>query len=329
MKKIKSCFLIYSLLYATISFCAPSHTFFSQVIIWGHPLHSHTHSYIHYGFYRAFKHMGYKVYWVDSLHQLNDINLQNSLFLTEGQVDTDIPKRNDCFYILHNCNYHDYKELFDNKRCIVMQVYTHDCLPYAPEKLDEYIYCNTQAKAIFMPWATDLLPYEIESNKFLCTRNKKAPFVEWVGTIGEANFWNKKEIDDFIRACNENNIQFDQTMLVSMDRTIGLIAASYMAPAIQGAWQCEKGYIPCRIFKNISYGQWGITNNQTVYDLFKHKIIYNQDTYQLFYDAKAYIEQAPREELYALMDYVKNNHTYINRIETLLTFMEKALEVSY
>ena len=100
-----------------------------------------------------------------------------------------------------------------------------------------------------------------------------------------------------------------------------------MAPAIQGAWQCVNGYIPCRIFKNISYGQWGITNNRVVYDLFKGKVIYNSDTYQLFYDAKHYIDNAPISELYELMDFVKNNHTYINRIETLLNFMEKALNI--
>ena len=36
---------------------------YSKVIIWGHPLHSHTHSYIHEAYYRAFKYLGYDVYW--------------------------------------------------------------------------------------------------------------------------------------------------------------------------------------------------------------------------------------------------------------------------
>ena len=29
-----------------------------QVVIWGHKLHTHTHSYIHYGFYKAFNKLG-------------------------------------------------------------------------------------------------------------------------------------------------------------------------------------------------------------------------------------------------------------------------------
>jgi spore maturation protein CgeB len=92
-----------------------------------------------------------------------------------------------------------------------------------------------------------------------------------------------------------------------------------MAPAIQGDWQCRQGYIPCRIFKNISYGQFGITNSKTVYELFGENIIYNSDTYQLFIDAKKYIQSASLEDLYKQMDFVRDNHTYINRINSLLT----------
>ena len=35
----------------------------NKVIIWGHELHNHTHSYIHNAFYRTFKYLGYNVYW--------------------------------------------------------------------------------------------------------------------------------------------------------------------------------------------------------------------------------------------------------------------------
>ena len=41
-----------------------------KIIIWGHPLHSHTHSYIHNAFYIAFKYLGYNNYW---FHDNSDI----------------------------------------------------------------------------------------------------------------------------------------------------------------------------------------------------------------------------------------------------------------
>ena len=298
--------------------------FFSKVIIWGHPLHSHTHSYIHGAFFRTFQYLRYEVYWVSDSDEIKNLDLKDALFITEGQVDSSIPKRKDCYYILHNCKAQEYRELFDSNRCISLQVYTHDCLPYASEKLGECMYSNVAGKIIFLPWATDLLPYEIDEMKKHILE-KKDHTITWIGTIGEGIFGNKKEIDGFATACQENAMIFQRYTNVSADKNIELIQKSYLAPALQGAWQCEKGYIPCRIFKNISYGQWGITNNKTVYDLFEGRIIYNSDTYQLFYDAQAYVATASINELYALMDFVKDNHTYINRIEMLLNFMKKAL----
>ena len=68
---------------------------FERVIIWGHKLHTHTHSYIHYGFQRGFKHLNYDVYWFDNNDTTNDdfknFNFDNCLFITEGQVDELIP----------------------------------------------------------------------------------------------------------------------------------------------------------------------------------------------------------------------------------------------
>ena len=43
-----------------------------------------------------------------------------------------------------------------------------------------------------------------------------------------------------------------------------IIANSEIAPAIVGSWQKEHEYVPCRIFKNISYGKLGMTNSEIV-----------------------------------------------------------------
>jgi hypothetical protein len=324
MKLFKNSF--YLLLLCIFYSATAQSDFFSKVIIWGHPLHSHTHSYIHYAFYRAFQHLGYETYWVSTRDEIKDVDLSGALFITEGQVDANIPRRQDCYYILHNCSFEDYIDLFRNNRSIILQVYTHDCLPSAPEKIDDCMYCNTQEKMIFLPWATDLLPDEIDMMKY-SIQEEKNPTVYWIGSMGGGIYGNEDEIAGFMSACQENSINFRHITSLPMEQNILLTQQSHLAPALQGPWQCEKGYIPCRIFKNISYGQWGITNNKTVYDLFKGKIIYNADTYQLFYDAQNYIENAPISELYELMNFVRDNHTYINRIETLLTFMKKALNI--
>lgn len=295
---------------------------FKQVVIWGHKLHSHTHSYIHWGFYRAFQALGYPTYWLDNNDIIN-MDLSSTLFITEGQVDQLIPLRNDCWYILHNCDGGKYSSLGDKKRCITLQVYTHDCLPRNLTKIEECIYYNVKDRIIHMPWATDLLPHEIDTVKTTIPhRNVNNTDIYWIGSYGGGEFGNQNEINSFIHAAAISGIKFSHLVQKSMEENINLIQKSYMAPTIVGKWQCKQGYVPCRIFKNISYGQFGITNSETIYTLFNKKIVYNPDTYQLFYDAKEKIDNLDINELYELMDFVRDHHTYINRIQTLLTFFD-------
>ena len=72
---------------------------FDKVVIWGHKLHTHTHSYIHNAFYLAFRNLGYQVFWFDDNDDVSNFDFSDSLFLTEGQVDRKIPVREDCQYI--------------------------------------------------------------------------------------------------------------------------------------------------------------------------------------------------------------------------------------
>ena len=73
----------------------------NNIIIWGHKLHSHTHSYIHNAFFIAFKKLGYDTHWFDDNDDVSNFDFSNSLFITEHQVDNKIPKRDDCLYFIH------------------------------------------------------------------------------------------------------------------------------------------------------------------------------------------------------------------------------------
>lgn len=304
---------------------------FKKVIIWGHKLHSHTHSYIHYAFYRTFTHLGYDTLWLDNNDNVSSIDFSECLFLTAGGVDQLMPVRSDCRYILHNCAPERYKALFAQNACIILQVYSHDCLKRNEEKIDSCMYINRETKTIYMPWATDLLPHEIDTIKSQMPSREKSNTIYWVGSVWDGIHGNRNYINDFKTACRENNIMLQEVAAVDQNQNIDLIGKSYMAPAIQGQWQCENGYIPCRIFKNISYGQMGITNSKTVYDLFEGKIIYYPDSYQLFYHAQEQLQHTTLQELYDLMDLVKNKHTYINRIDHILDFLHsfKPLSLYY
>jgi len=295
---------------------------FSKVILWGHKLHSHTHSYIHWGFKRAFEALGYPTYWFDKNDNVRSFDFSNALFITEGNVDQGIPLRADCRYILHNCAMTKYKQLFDQGNCIILQVYSHDCIKRGEEKIGPCMHMDLSQKIIYLPWATDLLPNEIDAIKAKITTIHKKRAVYMVGSVGGSDrFENRSKHDAFRRACEDNGVQWLNPKGLSMDDNIRVTQESLVAPALQSQWQCDNGYIPCRIFKNISYGQFGVTNSKTVWELFDKKIVYNSDTYQLFYDAVNRTKNMNISELYELMDFVRDNHTYLNRIERLLWFM--------
>ncbi len=297
---------------------------FDKVVIWGHKLHSHTHSYVHNAFFRAFKELGYSTYWFDDADNVQNEDFSGALFITEGQVDKNIPLRSDCRYILHNCSSSKYAPLYEAKKAISLQVYTDDVLSNPNcKKVAPCIYYDLGSKSIYMPWATDLLPKEIDLVKKKVPITKKNRNICWVGTIGAGVFGNIEQITPFKNMAKNHGIGFQSTLNISLAKHEKLIRSAYMAPTIVGKWQQEKGYIPCRIFKNISYGQMGITNSPRIYELFEGKIIYNSDSAQLFLDAHRKMQNMNLQELYDLMDFVKFNHTYINRIETLLDFFKK------
>lgn len=312
---IKILFLLISL------FMIPKTQGFEKVVIWGHKLHSHTHSYVHNGFYIAFKHLGYPTYWFDDKDDVSLFDFAQTLFITEGQVDKKIPLRSDCKYMLHNCMDNKYLAL-DKKNYFSFQVFT-DSIFSVPSlvKIDTCIYYDLPGRCLYMPWATDLLPYEIDKVKKSLSSLKILNQACWVGTVGEGKFGNMGELRPFMKACEENGIPFVIKHGLMLPEHIDAIASSLFAPCIVGQWQKEQGYIPCRIFKNISYGKMGVTNSKHIYELFDKKIVYNPDTYQLFFDAKKKMEAMSQEELFELMDIVKTKHTYINRIKTLLDFL--------
>ncbi len=314
---------------------------FEKVVIWGHKLHSHTHSYIHNGFFVAFKHLGYPTYWFDDKDDVSNFDFSNSLFLTEGQVDERIPLRDDCQYILHYCRTTKYDHLIANRQCVTMQVYNNALYNFnadgspipgsQPDRstlinFDPCVLLDPIGKRVYMPWATDLLPHEIEQIQKELPTIHRGKTIYWVGSIGGGAFGNGKEIDAFKNAAAQHRIKFIHkdpwSKGISPEENLKLIQKSYIAPAIVGQWQNQVGYIPCRIFKNISYGQMGVTNSATVQELFQGKLIFNTDTYQLFNDAEDRLRTFPLTEVYELMDIVKNHHTYVNRINAILKLFE-------
>jgi len=310
---------------------------FKKVIIWGHKLFdartANTFAFIHDSWFRTFKHMGYEVAWLDNSDEinLNKFDFENCLFLTEGQVDQEIPIVASSKYIIHNCNIEKYKPILPN--VLNLQVYTHDCLSRKVEVIDKEQLCYYQAepdysrpdhgcdnRTIYQPWATNLLPNEFSAENNHSTRRKGPviPNIFWVGSIMGGPHRNDDKIQELIEAAKEKNIRFVHAKLQN-DMQPEAIASSWISPAIQGQWQVEKGYVPCRVFKNLSYGRMAATNSETVYNLFDKKLVYDPNIKTLVQKAFDWeINPENKKTLDELIEKVRTKHTFVNRIENML-----------
>lgn len=298
-----------------------------QVVLWGHKLHTHTHSYIHNAFYIAFKHLEYKTLWLDNKDDISQIDFANTLFITEGQVDQNIPINKTAYYILHNCNMEKYSSL-PIENYIILQVYTNDVInKHNATEIDKSTLTYFKDKTLFMPWATDLLPEEINRN---IEKVKNGEFnienmVSFVGSMTRP--W--LHVKQF---CETKNIRFEcyggNSRNLSIEDNISLTQKSILAPAFQDDWQSANGYIPCRIFKNISYGKMGITNNPTVYELYNREILFDNNIFNALQKGLIF-ENLPNEKkneiIIKLMEITRDKHTYLNRIEQLFRFLSLSI----
>jgi hypothetical protein len=301
-----------------------------------------TFSHIFAAFYRALEAMGKKVIWLDGQDNLADIDFSNTFFISMDEVVVReakrLPRRQDCFYAVHNGDQRVRNALGDlDLLSYGVHVRTRASLdPRVPEPQPLTTRVDLAPDTPFFPesnvvtffWASDLLPQEIEKNKPSQVFNKNSQVVNWVASVWQGA---EGQFREFERACHESGIRtewygYGRRGVVSIEEHARLIRDSYIAPALVSQDQYNVGYLPCRIFKNISYGQYGVTNSEFVNDVFDGRLICNRDSRQLFYDAREKLPNVLLTDLHSLMDYVAQNHTFLNRVDALLKAARLVLE---
>lgn len=290
---------------------------FDMICIWGWPLHSHTHSYIHNGFFRAAQFLGIKTVWLDNKPGLGDNLPPNTLFITEGQVDSNIPLRDDCFYVLHNCG-----PKYNNLKTVNIQCLT---LFIEGEIFMNKPWLLKKENTLYMPWATDLLPSEIDKNiqnieTIYANREKEIQFVGYF--IPDP--W--KEAQNYTQSKGLSFAKVGGYGLrnVSVEENMERIQKGRISPALQSREQIQRGYLPCRILKNISYGALGVSNNPHIRRLFPEHLLQgivfgNNVQEALDNGLNTEMNFSIQKEL---MEFIKTNHTFIQRLEELETMFQ-------
>jgi hypothetical protein len=319
---------------------------YSKVVIWGHPLYSHTHSYVHEAYYRAFKHLGYDVYWFHDDNYPLDFDFANCLFIGEGFADKKIPINSTSCYLIMYCpspvKYQGAGRYVDVRMTAVnfkdhIQEYSLDkntaskigpaCyfVPKTSEKIkvkNDYVdYEINDFDKVYISWATNLLPHEINYDDMHIPREPNIYFCGTLSSSGEGE--NLSNWIPFIQEVKKSGYGFISNdpwqNPLSNDEVMRRMRESLLGVDIRSNLHIKQGLLTCRVFKNISYGHLGVTNSEEICNELEGNCVYNLDTSQLFYDAMSQRENASM--IMNGMKLVKENHTYINRITSLLSIL--------
>lgn len=258
---------------------------FNKIIIWGFKSKWHTHRFIFQAYYRVLKKSKIPVIWVDdSPVNISKIESGDLIISASGMYGKMVPKksslsdynmpiRDDVYYCVHEEN-DFFLEKLNMDRVVNLKYYSNGAEDYT--KIDECVFFDEEKRTLYQPWGTNLMPNEFKKPTY-----SKSKFVFWVGSIwkGEKGRGggNITEIEKLKNSINSFGLKFIPTRFIPNFLNIFLIRISRLAPAIGGIDQVEKNYLPCRMFKNISYGQLGFSNIKKFQDIFKDCLIYDED----------------------------------------------------
>ncbi len=301
-----------------------------RIVIWGLKTKYHTHRHIHQAFYKNAKKLGFETLWVEDEKNNQKYIKAGDLIISADPVgkmvpekfsfeEYNLPVREDVFYCLHN--FKDiFREKLNKKNYINLQVYNDIVLSINNiEKWSPVTYFDNQTKTLYQPWGTDLLPEEFKEPVY--NKNK---FVFWIGSIWNDSFnrGNIAEINELKKTLADKNLKFINLRFIPDWLNIFFIRLSKIAPAIAGRFQVEVNYLPCRMFKNISYGQLGITNVSKFKDILGESFIEGENIKTIIDNALSLSKTEYLAKIKAQQEIIKS-YTYKSALENILKAFKK------
>jgi uncharacterized protein (DUF488 family) len=178
---------------------------------------------------------------------------------------------------------------------------------FVPKKLEkvkvknDYVdYEINDYDKLYISWATNLLPHEFKDEYIYLERERSIYFFGSISSQGICeNYSNWKP---FLKACSENLVKF-----IHNDPWQNPVSMNDVIINTQ------------KSFLGISYGHLGLTNSKAIYEELEGNCIYSENTEELFYDGEK------NKKNYKLildgMKLVREKHTYINRVNSLLSIL--------
>ena len=234
-----------------------------KVVLWGGRVSLDSSRHIYRAWSETLRKLGVSVAWVEdhpsSLEQIQPGCLVFAYNIWGAHIGEAVPGVD---YLLHNFDVsHPLIQTVAPERLVRLQVYTNDVMG---ERWDEVRYWLADGHVLFQPWGTSLLAEEFLDPVF----NPAARDCAFVGALwddgGLGNATTVPRVAELLRA---RGLTFTHLTQVHDDDMVAAVRSSRFAPAFAGPWQVEHNYLPCRVFKNVSYGALAVTNVPKFRDL--------------------------------------------------------------
>lgn len=287
---------------------------FDKFVVWGLRTQEDTFRNIHRHFYETLEKMGAQVIWVDDDKKNIDLVKKNDLVIAVNVAAKYLPINPNAFYCLHNINTE-----FNSKKITTLQVYTKKVEEKKIESWQSATKFDHNHRVLYQPWGTNLLPHEFLPPIF----NPESHYVFWIGSIWNNihNQGNINQIQYLKQILAKEKIAFLHAKGVSDKQNIMLTRDSRIAPAIAGEWQADKGYLPCRMFKNISYGQLGISNVNSFSVILGENLHVTESLEELIHWSLSLTKKEYIDKTRVQQNLIKK-HTYLQKLNHIMRTFE-------
>jgi len=292
----------------------------NKVVIWGHPPDTHTHSYIHLGFAKAFSYLDYDVVWcADDPDYVDEV--KDCIVLTENSCRNYLPIEESSQYFIHNLADDYEKHEGDNIHNLLVY---HEGYNWGVDWqcIDDWSWYDKDTKTVVIMWATDLLPDEVKE-KIPVPYDASRTDINYVGSLSNGYF------HKFSAVVNSHGKRFiasggyspTSRGFIDNKTSVSLVKDSYLNFDLRPECHLNNGYIPCRIFKNMSYGCWTGTNSEKILKFFEGRITACSDLDELYLKTEEDSKKATKNVLLDNQYYIRKHHTYVNRVNSLLSVL--------
>jgi len=294
---------------------------FSSVVIWGLRTEiNDTQHHIHRHFYNVLRKLEFPVIWCDDKKENAVLVHSDSLVFSYNGSCAFLPYKKDVSYALLNT----VEPLSECKDYVRLRIYGTVPIENDSELWSSEVAFHKESHMLWQPWATDLLPDEFYPPVF-----SQSHTVHWIGSIwnDDNNHGNINNIEKLKDVLSKRGLSFVHSTHVSDEENVQLVRSDRIAPAIGGDIQIATNMLPCRVWKNISYGQLGVTNLPKTKEVFGDSILMDTDIDNLIERALSISESEYKERTVYQQIIVANEHTYLNWLYNLGTAFERLREI--